>query len=188
MQLKQWLETKADVPNTAVPATPNTTFSEAYATALLDAGIQDDEQDLPKVGLTWEDLKELGVAVGYRHRILKAIQKIAPPELKREGTDSAKDRHDLIKRFVPIALSVGFAARLVDINWVKKGTPITYDQWEQLARLFEAVAKRRDGVALDRRRHDGGSERLPSIESLQAAARSQSCACSSSVQVRHPTS
>src|SRR5207245_627837 len=38
----------------------------------------------------------------------------------------------------------------------------------------EAVAKRRDGVALDRRRHDGGSQRLPSIESLQAPANSQS--------------
>src|SRR6516225_8583002 len=32
------------------------------------------------------------------------------------------------------------------------------------------MAKRRDGVALDRRRHDGGSQRLPSIESLQAPA------------------
>ena len=29
------------------------------------------------------------------------------------------------------------------------------------------MAKCRDGVALDRRRHDGGSQRLPSIESLQ---------------------
>ncbi len=34
----------------------------------------------------------------------------------------------------------------------------------------EAMAKCRDGVALDRRRHDGGSQRLPSIESLQAPA------------------
>src|SRR5205807_3671829 len=33
----------------------------------------------------------------------------------------------------------------------------------------EAMAKCRDGVALDRRRHDGGSQRLPSIESVQAA-------------------
>ena len=30
--------------------------------------------------------------------------------------------------------------------------------------------------------------RLPSIESLQTPTRSQSCACSSSIQVRHPTS
>jgi transposase-like protein len=36
----------------------------------------------------------------------------------------------------------------------------------------EAMAKCRDGVALDRRRHDGGSQRLPSIESLQAPAHS----------------
>jgi hypothetical protein len=47
---------------------------------------------------------------------------------------------------------------------------------------------RRGRVALDRRRHDGGSQRFPSIESLQAPGRSQSCACSSSIQVRHPTS
>jgi hypothetical protein len=140
MQLKQWLETKADVPDIPVPgAVPNITFSQFYANKLIDAGIQDDERDLPKVGLTWEDLKEIGVAVGYRHRILKAIQKIAPPELKRDGTDDAKDRHDLIKRFVPIALSVGFAARLVDIDWIKKGTPITYDELEQFARLFTGV-------------------------------------------------
>ena len=34
-------------------------------------------------------------------------------------------------------------------------------------RAFAAgMAKRRNGVALDRRRHDGGSQRLPSIESL----------------------
>ena len=31
------------------------------------------------------------------------------------------------------------------------------------------MAKCRDDVALDRRRHEGGSKRLPSIESLQAA-------------------
>src|SRR5215831_15832810 len=37
----------------------------------------------------------------------------------------------------------------------------------------EAMAKRRNGVALDRRRHDGGSQRLPSTESLQAPARSK---------------
>jgi hypothetical protein len=36
--------------------------------------------------------------------------------------------------------------------------------------------------------HDGGSQGLSSIESLQAPARSQSCTCSSSIQVRHPTS
>src|SRR5262245_35036793 len=32
------------------------------------------------------------------------------------------------------------------------------------------MAKCHDGVALDCRRHDGGSQRLPSIESLQAPA------------------
>jgi hypothetical protein len=41
---------------------------------------------------------------------------------------------------------------------------------------------------LDRRKPVGGGQRLPSIESLQAPAGSQSCACSSSIQVHHPTS
>src|SRR5258708_32881777 len=50
------------------------------------------------------------------------------------------------------------------------------------------MAKCHDGVALDRRRYDGGSQRLPSIESLQAPARPQNCACSSSIQVRHGAS
>jgi hypothetical protein len=35
------------------------------------------------------------------------------------------------------------------------------------------MAKCRDGVALDRRWHDGGSQRLPSIESLTST-----CPCS----------
>ena len=35
---------------------------------------------------------------------------------------------------------------------------------------------------------DGGGERLPAIESLQAPAHSQSRACGSSVQLPHPTS
>ena len=48
----------------------------------------------------------------------------------------------------------------------------------------EAMANCRDGVALDRRRHVGGGQSLPSIESLQAPAGSQSCTCSSSIQVR----
>jgi hypothetical protein len=49
-------------------------------------------------------------------------------------------------------------------------------------------AKCRDGTALDRCRLVGGGQRLPSIESLQAPASSQSCACSSLIQVHRPTS
>ena len=36
------------------------------------------------------------------------------------------------------------------------------------ARRVYRMAKRRDSAALDRRRHDGGSQKLPSIESIQA--------------------
>jgi hypothetical protein len=52
----------------------------------------------------------------------------------------------------------------------------------------ETMAKYCDGIALDRRRHIGGSQGIPSIESLQALAGSQSCACGSSIQMRQQTS
>ena len=51
----------------------------------------------------------------------------------------------------------------------------------------EALAKCRDGAALDRRRHDGGGQGLPTPEGLQAAADPQSRAGCSSGQARHPT-
>ena len=40
----------------------------------------------------------------------------------------------------------------------------------------EAMAKRRDGAALDGGRHDGSDQGLPSLESLQAAPDPQGCA------------
>ena len=49
-------------------------------------------------------------------------------------------------------------------------------------------AKYCDGIALDRRLHIGGGQGIPSIESLQALAGSQSCACGSSIQMRQQTS
>jgi hypothetical protein len=131
MNLKDWLRAKV---------VPDDATAETYANALIAEGITDNEQDLPNVGLTWEDLKDIrAIKVGYRNRILKAIREIGQPVLVRKPNEAAEARHDLIKRFLPVALSVGFAARLVDINWVKNGTPITYDQLEQLARLFTGV-------------------------------------------------
>jgi hypothetical protein len=52
----------------------------------------------------------------------------------------------------------------------------------------ETMAKYCDGIAMDRRRHIGGGQGIPSIESLQALAGSQSCACGSSIQMRQQTS
>jgi hypothetical protein len=49
----------------------------------------------------------------------------------------------------------------------------------------QAMAKCRDGTALDSCRHVGGGQGIPSIESLQAAAGSQSCTCRPSIQIRH---
>jgi hypothetical protein len=55
-------------------------------------------------------------------------------------------------------------------------------------RNVKTMAKYCDGIALDRRWHIGGGQRIPSIESLQALAGSQSCACGSSIQMRQQTS
>jgi hypothetical protein len=52
----------------------------------------------------------------------------------------------------------------------------------------ETMAKYCDGIAMDRRRHIGSGQGIPSIESLQALAGSQSCACGSSIQMRQQTS
>jgi hypothetical protein len=52
----------------------------------------------------------------------------------------------------------------------------------------ETMAKYCDGIALDRRRHIEGGQGIPSIESLQALAGSQSCACGPSIQMRQQTS
>jgi hypothetical protein len=50
------------------------------------------------------------------------------------------------------------------------------------------MAKYCDGIALDRRLHIGGGQGIPSIESLQALAGSQSCAFGPSIQMRQQTS
>lgn len=146
MTLKDWLESKAEVPNTALVAPPATAtpdnpagLSEEYANAFINAGIDNDETKLPELGLTLDDLRELGVGVGFRRRVLAEIQKLAPPTPTLEPSEEAKDRHDLIKRIVPIALSVGFAARLAEIPWFKDGTVVSPGQWEQLARLLVGV-------------------------------------------------
>jgi hypothetical protein len=117
----------------------STTDADAYATSFLGGGITDDEQDLPEVGLTREDLKDLGVKVGHRHRMLEAIRAIGQPVLVRDASEEGEARHDLIKRFLPIALSVGFAARLVDIPWIKDNKQFDYGQAEQIARLLAGV-------------------------------------------------
>jgi len=52
----------------------------------------------------------------------------------------------------------------------------------------ETMVKYCDDIALDRRRHIGGGQGIPSIESLQALAGSQSCACGPSIQMRQQTS
>jgi hypothetical protein len=114
-----------------------TTNADTYARDFETAGITN-EQDLPRLGLTREDLKELRVSVGHRQPILDAIR-VIDRDIRRTPSATAEARHDLIRRMFPVALSVGFAARLVDMPWVKGGQAFDYAQGEELARLLTAI-------------------------------------------------
>jgi len=54
-------------------------------------------------------------------------------------TSVAGLRDDFMRRWFAIAISVGFAATVVDMDWVKNGTWPDLAQQEQLARLFVAL-------------------------------------------------
>ena len=57
----------------------------------------------------------------------------------REPSPRAKARQDLIVRLFPVSISVGFATRLIDMDWVKTPAWPSYAEWEQLARVATAI-------------------------------------------------
>jgi hypothetical protein len=48
-------------------------------------------------------------------------------------------RSDLIKRLVPVAISVGFAGRLINAGWLVGGRCPTYGEWQEIPRLLAAI-------------------------------------------------
>lgn len=51
----------------------------------------------------------------------------------------AEIRADFIKRLFAVAVSVGFAATFVDMDWVKSGSLPNRPEWEQMAILFTGL-------------------------------------------------
>jgi hypothetical protein len=84
-----------------------------YARSFTDARIPDDEQELPRFGLTRDDLRGMGVKAGHFQMILDGIGAI-----ERGGETLADDRKDFVRRMIAVAVSVGFAGRLVKMNWI----------------------------------------------------------------------
>jgi hypothetical protein len=111
----------------------STTDADIYAAKFTAKGLTD-AQALSKLGLTHDDLRELRVNLVHRQLVLDGIR-----ALSRTASPIAEARQDLVRRFFPVALSVGFVARLVEMPWIKDGSAFDYAQGEQLARLLIAV-------------------------------------------------
>lgn len=92
-----------------------------------------DEATLPR--LTSIDLERLGVdSISDRLKILSAIPKLRSEETKRRSDA----RLDFAKRFVSVAVSVGFAAALVKMQWLTEGVRPNLGELERLVRLLTA--------------------------------------------------
>lgn len=97
-------------------------------------GLPDDENALPKLGLSRSDLETLQVKLVHRQTILNGIQ-----DVERGGGTLADDRKDFIRRFFAVAVSVGFAGRLVNMPWVQNNVPLDDAQIVVLTRLLVGV-------------------------------------------------
>jgi hypothetical protein len=107
-----------------------------YEKKFSDKGITD-EQLLPNMGLVPQDLYDIGIKLIHRQQLLDAISAI--PGAARTASPRAEARRDLIRRLFPVAISVGFAARLIHMKWLENGILPNYTESEELARLFTAM-------------------------------------------------
>jgi hypothetical protein len=135
MTLKAWFQSKGI-------ADPE---AGEYADAFKDAKIPDDETKLPKLRLTREDLSLLGVQGGHLQTILDLIG-----ELERGSESLADDRKDFIRRFVAVAVSVGFANRLIHMSWIDDITSCLSENrlnnWFALPRDFSSWSADGNGI------------------------------------------
>jgi len=109
----------------------------AYKTIVEGAGIADDETKLPELRLTRDDLREIHIKAGHRQTILDGIG-----EIERGSDTLADDRKDFIRRMFAVAVSVGFATRLVTMNWIKGEKliwPLSHNEKMELFRLIVGI-------------------------------------------------
>jgi hypothetical protein len=102
---------------------------EKYEQIFSDKEIED--RVLPN--LTAGEIKYLGAAIEDRDRLLGAIADLKLDQKRRDARD------DFVRRFVAVAVSVGFASFLVRMQWLSEGLFPSFIEWNQLARLFTAL-------------------------------------------------
>jgi SAM (Sterile alpha motif) domain-containing protein len=102
---------------------------EKYEAKFRDSRI--DEAVLPN--LTAGDLTDLGVAIGDRRRLLDAIAALGVEKKRSDARD------DFTRRFVAVAVSVGFATFLVRMQWLSEDSFPSFLEINQLVRLFVAL-------------------------------------------------
>jgi hypothetical protein len=61
------------------------------------------------------------------------------PKVTERQEQLAELRHDFMRRWFAIAISVGFASTVVRMAWVQNGTWPAHPEAEQIARLFVAL-------------------------------------------------
>jgi SAM domain (Sterile alpha motif) len=103
-----------------------------HAASFANSGIDEIDEKVLR-HLTSADLRKLDVPLPDRLKILAAIAEL-PQESKRRGDA----RLDFVRRFVSVAVSVGFAAVLVRMTWLTDGSWPSLTEWEQLFRLVTA--------------------------------------------------
>jgi hypothetical protein len=102
-----------------------------YAGAFARAGV--DADMLRK--LTSADLQELGVSLADRLKMLPAIAELN--RVRNEAERRSDARTDFVRRFIAVAISVGFAGSIVRMRWLTEGWP-NVTEWEQILRLLTA--------------------------------------------------
>ncbi len=120
-----------------------------YEKKFSDKGITD-EQLLPNMGLVPQDLYDIGIKLIHRQQLLDAISAI--PGAARTASPRAEARRDLIRRLFPVAISVGFAARLIHMKWLENGKLPNYTESEELAVHGYVPRSQRMGIVSPRRR------------------------------------
>jgi hypothetical protein len=129
MPLRDWFRSKG------IPDGDADGQAGAYANAFTTAEIPNDEKQLPKLGLTRDDLRTLNVKAGHLQIILDGIA-----DVERDGQSLADDRKDFIRRFVAVAVGVGFATRLVHMPWIDDINKLfERAQIEELVRLGTGI-------------------------------------------------
>jgi hypothetical protein len=85
--------------------------------------------------LTAEDIRDLGIPIQHRRKLVEAIAALPLPVERRRS--NARD--DFVRRFVAVGVGVGFAGFLVKMLWLSEGPFPSFMEWDQLARLFTGL-------------------------------------------------